>query len=145
MIGTLNAAHCKQTSSSRHVAATRHAPANIPISRLFQIVNFDTFGGDADPPNHSSMVRMAMPHSLPNDSIPEPVKDQKPVDDVFAARLAERIRMDTWRKKLTVIRGEILEIAELGSEQGLVDLKRETRKLARTLERLETLLGVPNE
>jgi len=37
------------------------------------------------------MVRMAMPHSLPNDSIPEPVKDQKPVDDVFAARLAERI------------------------------------------------------
>ena len=87
------------------------------------------------------MVRMAMPHDWPNSSVPEPAKDQTP-DDFFASRLADRIRMDDWRKKLTVIRGEILEIAEQGSQQGLVDLKRETLELARTLERLEALLGL---
>jgi hypothetical protein len=87
---------------------------------------------------------MSMPHNWPNPSVPEPAKDQTPVDDFFAARIADRIRMDAWRKKLTVIRGEILEIAEQGSQQGLVDLNRETVELARTLERLETLLGLPN-
>jgi hypothetical protein len=116
-----------------------------PVSRLFQIINFDTFGGEADLPNHLSMVRMAMPHNWPNSSVPEPVKDQKPADDFFASRLADRIRMDAWRKKLTMIRGEILEIAEQGSQQGLVDLKRETVELARTLERLEALLGLSNK
>ena len=88
------------------------------------------------------MVRMAMPHDWPNSSVPEPAKDQVPVDDFFASRLADRIRMDDWRKKLTVIRGEILEIAEQGSQRGLVDLKRETLELAQTLERLEALLGL---
>jgi hypothetical protein len=88
------------------------------------------------------MVRMAMPHDWPNSPVPEPVKDQKPADDFFASQLADRIRMDNWRKKLTVIRGEILEIAEQGSQHGLVDLKRETVELARTLERLEALLGL---
>jgi hypothetical protein len=88
------------------------------------------------------MVRMAMPHDWPNSPVPEPVNDQKPTDDFFASQLADRIRMDNWRKKLTVIRGEILEIAEQGSQHGLVDLKRETVKLARTLERLEALLGL---
>lgn len=87
-------------------------------------------------------LRMAMPHNWPNSSVPEPAKDQNPVDDFFASRLADRIRMDDWRKKLTVIRGEILEIAEQGSQHGLVDLKRETLELAQTLERLEALLGL---
>ena len=118
------------------------AVANIPVSRRFRIINFATFGGEAEVPNHSVMVRVAMPHNLPSSSIPEPVNAQGPVDDFFASRLADRIRMDSWREKLTIIRGEILEIAEQGSEHGLADLKRETLELARTLERLETLLGL---
>ncbi len=117
--------------------------ANLPISRLFQIINFDTFGGEDSLPNHSSMVRMTMLHSGPNTSVPE--RDQKPIDDFFASRLADRIQMETWRKKLAIIRGEILEIVEQGSQQGLVDLKRETVQLARTLEHLETLLGLTNK
>ena len=96
-------------------------------------------------PNHSSTVRKAMPHNWPTISAPEPAQDQKPVDDFFADRLADRIRMEAWRKKLTIIRGEILEIAEQGSQQGLLDLKRETVELARTLERLEALLGLANK
>lgn len=91
------------------------------------------------------MVRMAMPHNWPNNSVPEPVKDQKPVDDFFASRLAERIRTDIWRKKLTIIRGEILEFAEQSSQQGLVDLSRETVELAQRLDRLERLLGLANK
>ncbi len=83
------------------------------------------------------MVRMAMP----NNSAAQPVRDQRPVDDFFASRLAERIRTDIWRKKLAIIRGEILELAEQSSGHGLVDLNRETVELARTLDRLETLLG----
>jgi hypothetical protein len=70
------------------------------------------------------------------------VKEQKPVDDFFASKLAERIRTDNWRKQLTLIRGEILEIAEQGAQQGLVDLKRETTELARAIERVEALLGL---
>lgn len=89
------------------------------------------------------MVRMTMLHSGPNTSVSE--SDQKPIDDFFASRLADRIQMETWRKKLAVIRGEILEIVEQGSQQGLVDLKRETVQLARTLEHLETLLGLTNK
>lgn len=114
------------------------ADATIPIQRLVPIANFDTFGGEA-------ICRIigahAMPHNWPN-SVPEPVKDQKPVDDFFASKLADRIRIDNWRKKLTCIRGEILEIAEQGSQRGLVDVKRETVKLARSIERLEALLGL---
>ena len=87
------------------------------------------------------MVRMAMPHDWPNNSALQPVKDQTPVDDFFASRMAERIRTDNWRKKLTIIRGEILEFAEQSAEHGLVDLKRETVELARALDRLETLLN----
>ena len=70
------------------------------------------------------------------------MKEQKPVDDFFASKLAERIRTDNWRKQLTLIRGEILQIAEQGSQQGLVDLKRETMELARAIERVEALLGL---
>jgi hypothetical protein len=88
---------------------------------------------------------MSMRHTWSNIPAPEPAQDQKPVDDFFASRLADRIRMDAWRKKLTIIRGEILEIAEQGSQQGLLDLKRETVELARTLERLEALLGLANK
>ena len=83
-----------------------------------------------------------MPRNRPNDYIPDPIKDQKPIDDFFAFKLAERIRMDNWRKQVTLIRGEILEIAEQGSQQGLLDLKWETMKLARAIERLEALLGL---
>jgi hypothetical protein len=87
------------------------------------------------------MVRLAMPHNWSNNSAAEPARDQRPVDDFFASRLAERIRADIWRKKLTMIRGEILELSEQSSQQGLVDLSRETVELARTLDRLEMLLG----
>ena len=80
------------------------------------------------------MVRMTMPHSGPNTSVPEPVEDEKPIDDFFASRLADRIRMETWRKKLAVIRSEILEIVAQGSQQGSADLTRETVELARTLD-----------
>ncbi len=41
-----------------------------------------------------------MPRNRPNDYILDPVKDQKPIDDFFASKLAERIRMDNWRKQL---------------------------------------------
>jgi hypothetical protein len=50
--------------------------------------------------------------------------------------------MENWRKQLTLIGGEILEIAEQGSQHGLVDVKRETMKLARAIERLEASLGL---
>ena len=83
-----------------------------------------------------------MPQNEPNNSFREPVKDQKLVDDFFASKLADRIRIDNWRRRLTYIRREILEIAEQGSQQGLVGLKRETVKLARSIERLEALLGL---
>jgi len=86
-----------------------------------------------------------MLHSGANTSAPESVEDQEPNDDVFASRLADRIRMEDWRRKLAAIRGDILEIAEQGAQQGLVDLKRDTVELARTLEHLETLLGLANK
>jgi hypothetical protein len=121
------------------------AAANMPISRRFQIINFDIFGGEADLRGDSSMVRTAMPRDRPNNSAPEPVKDQEPVVDFFASRLAERIRADNWRKRLAVIRGEILELAEQSSQQGLVDLARETVELARGLDRLEKLLRLASK
>ena len=91
------------------------------------------------------MVRLTMPHGWPNTSVSEPVEDQQPGDDFFASRLADRIRMETWRTKLAVIRGEILEIIEQGSQHGSTDLQRETVELARTLDHLETLLGLTNK
>jgi hypothetical protein len=121
------------------------AAANKPISRRFQIINFDIFGGEADLRSDSSMVRTAMPRDRPNNSAPEPVRDQEPVVDFFASRLAERIRTDNWRKRLAVIRGEILELAEQSSQQGLVDLTRETVELARGLDRLEKLLRLASK
>jgi hypothetical protein len=84
----------------------------------------------------------AMPSNRYTDNIPDRVEDQKPADDFFASKLAERIRIDNWRKHLTLIRGELLEIAEQGSQQSLVDLTRETMKIVRAIERLETLLGL---
>jgi hypothetical protein len=83
-----------------------------------------------------------MPNKWLKNSIPEPVTDDERVEDFFASKLADRIRMDNWREKLTHIRGEILEIAEQGSQRGLVDLKREAVKLARSIERLEALMGL---
>jgi hypothetical protein len=84
-----------------------------------------------------------MPHNWHKNSVPGPVENQKPaVDDLFASRLADRIRMDNWRKQLTLIRGELIEIAEQGSQQGLMEIKRETAKLVRAIERLEALLGL---
>jgi hypothetical protein len=83
-----------------------------------------------------------MPRHWRNNSDLDLVKDQKPVDDFFASKLADRIRIETWRKQLTLIRGEIIEIAEQGCQQGLADLKREVAKLVRGIERLEALLGL---
>jgi hypothetical protein len=83
-----------------------------------------------------------MSQNEPNTSTPELVKDEKRVDDFFASKLADRIRIDNWRRRLTYIRQEILEIAEQGSQQGFVGLKRETVKLAKSIERLEALLGL---
>jgi hypothetical protein len=83
-----------------------------------------------------------MPQNEPNNAFREPVRDQEPVDDFFASKLADRIRMDNWHTRLTYIRREIVEIAEQGSQQGLVGLKRETVKLVRSIERLEALLGL---
>ena len=83
-----------------------------------------------------------MPQNEPNTSTPELARDETPVDDFFASKLADRIRIDNWRRRLTYIRQEILEIAEQGSQQGFVGLKRETVKLAKSIERLEALLGL---
>ena len=83
-----------------------------------------------------------MPQNESNSSTPESIKDEKPVDDFFASKLADRIRKDNFRRRLTYIRQEILEIAEQGSQQGFVGLKRETVKLAKSIERLEALLGL---
>ncbi len=117
--------------------ATDHADATVPIPHLVQIA---TFGDDAVGSNHWINGAHAMAHNWPNNFVHKPVKDQKPVDDFFASRLADRIRIDNWRQKLSFIRGEILEIAGQSSQRGLVDLERETVNLARSIERLEALL-----
>jgi hypothetical protein len=83
-----------------------------------------------------------MPQNGSNTSTSEPGKDEKPVDDFFASKLADRIRKDNFRRILTCMRQEILVIAEQGSQQGFVGLKRETVKLAKSIERLEALLGL---
>jgi hypothetical protein len=85
------------------------------------------------------MVRM--PHDWQDNSVPEPPKDQQPADDCVVPEVPERTQLENWRKQLTLIRGEILEIAEQGCQQGLVDLQQETVRLAEAIELLEVFLG----
>jgi len=85
------------------------------------------------------MVHMS--RDCQNNSVPDPAKDQQPADDCVVPELPERTQLDNWRKQLPLIRGEILEIAEQGSQQGLVDLQQETVRLAEAIELLEVFLG----
>jgi hypothetical protein len=82
----------------------------------------------------------AMPRNWQNNSVPDPVKDQPSVDDGAVPEVLEQTQLDNWRKQLILIRGQILEIAEQGSQQGLVDLRQETVRLAGVIEQLEVLL-----
>jgi hypothetical protein len=82
-----------------------------------------------------------MPRDCQNNSVPDPAKDQQPADDCVVPELLEQTQLDIWRKQLPLIRGEILEIAEQGSQQGLVDLQQETVRLAEAIELLEVFLG----
>ena len=82
-----------------------------------------------------------MPRNWQNNSVPDPVKDQPSVDDGVVPEVLEQTRLDNWRKQLILIRGQILEIAEQGSQQGLVDLQQETVRLGEAIEQLEVLLG----
>lgn len=72
-----------------------------------------------------------MPNRRPADKVPDPANAQIPVKDCLAVKPLGRIQLDNLLKQLTVIRGEILETAEQGSQHGLVDVKREIAKLAR--------------
>ena len=85
------------------------------------------------------MVHMS--RDCQNNSVPDPAKDQQPADDCVVPGVLEPTQLDNWRKQLTLIRGEILEIAEQGSQQGLVDLQQETGRLAEVIELLEVFLG----
>jgi hypothetical protein len=129
---------CEGQRKTGHQPRKRSHPSR---HSLIPISNFDTFSSEA-------FCRIIgrwcdkMPQNEPNTSTPELVKDEKPVDDFFASKLADRIRIDNWRRRLTYIRQEVLEIAEQGSQQGFVGLKRETVKLAKSIERLEALLGL---
>ena len=82
-----------------------------------------------------------MPRDCQDNSVPDPAKDQQPADDCVVPELLERTQLDNWRQQLPLIRGEILEIAEQGSQQGLVDLQQETVRLAEAIELLEVFLG----
>ena len=108
-------------------------------ARRIPIANFDTFREETICRINGSMVHM--PCDRQNNSVPDPVKDQQPADDCVAPGVLERTKLDNWRKQLTLIRGEILEIAEQGSQQGLVDLQQETVRLAEAIELLEVFLG----
>jgi hypothetical protein len=114
------------------------APGN---ARRVPIANFDTFGEEAICRIEAveSMVRVA--RNSQNNSVPDPVKDQPSVDDGVVPEVLEQTQLDNWRKQLILIRGQILEIAEQGSQQGLVDLQQETVRLAAAIEQLEVLLG----
>jgi hypothetical protein len=83
-----------------------------------------------------------MPNRRPTDNVTDPANGQILVEDSLAFEIAKRVQLDNWRKQLTIIRGEILEIAEQGSRHGLTDVKREITKLARTIQQLEALLGL---
>ncbi len=82
-----------------------------------------------------------MPRDCQNNPVSDPANDQQPADDCVVPELPERTQLDNWRKQLPLIRGEILEIAEQGSQQGLVDLQQETVRLAEAIELLEVFLG----
>ena len=85
------------------------------------------------------MARMS--RDWQNNSVPDPVQHQQPADDCVVPEVLEQTQLDNWRKQLPLIRGEILEIAEQGSQQGLVDLQQETMRLAEAIELLEVFLG----
>ena len=109
------------------------------LARRGPIANFDTFREETIRRINGSMVHM--PHDWQDNSVPDPVKDQQPADDCVVPGVLEPTQLDNWRKQLTLIRGEILEIAEQGSQQGLVDLQQETGRLAEVIELLEVFLG----
>jgi hypothetical protein len=119
------------------------APGN---ARRAPIANFDTFreettyriNGSMDQWINGSMARMS--RDWQNNSVPDPVQDQQPADDCVVPEVLEQTQLDNWRKQLTLIRGEVLEIAEQGSQQGLVDLQQETVRLAEAIELLEVFL-----
>ena len=90
-------------------------------------------------PNQLTVLR-TMPNRRPTDNVPDPANGQIPVEDCLAVKPLGRVQLDNLRKQLTVIRGEILESAEQGSQHGLVDVKREIAKLARIIQQLEILL-----
>ena len=83
-----------------------------------------------------------MPNRRSTDKVPDPANGLIPVEDCLAIKPFERVQLEALRKQLTVIRGEILETAEQGSKQGLVDVNREITKLARIIRQLEALLGL---
>ena len=83
-----------------------------------------------------------MPNRRPTDNVPDPANGQMPVQDCLAIEPPGRVQLDSLRKQLTVIRGEILETAEQGSQHGLVDLKDEIARLASIVQELEALLGL---
>ncbi len=83
-----------------------------------------------------------MPTRRPTDNVLDPAKEQIAVEDCLALEIAERVQLDNWRKQLSVIRGEILELAEQGSQHGLEDVKREISRLAHIIQQLEVLLGL---
>ena len=83
-----------------------------------------------------------MPSRRPTDNVCNPANGQMPVDDCLAVKPLGKIQLDNLRQQLTVIRGEILEAADRGSQHGLVDLKHEVAKLACTIKQLEVLLGL---
>jgi hypothetical protein len=82
-----------------------------------------------------------MPSRWATDNVPNPANGQTPVEDRLAVKPLGRVQLDNLRIQLTVIRGEILETAEQGSQHGLVDVKREIAKLAHIIQQLEVLLG----
>jgi len=89
--------------------------------------------------NVGRMVHMC--RDCKNKTVPDHAKYQQPDDDCVVPEVLERTQLDNRRKQLTLIRGEILEIAEQGSQQGLVDLQQETVRLAEAIELLEVFLG----
>ena len=78
----------------------------------------------------------------PTENDPDRANGQIPVEDFLGVKPAGRVPLDNLRKHLIVIRGEILEAAEQGSQHGFVDLKRELAKLACAIQELEVLLGM---
>jgi len=82
-----------------------------------------------------------MPNRRPSDQIIDPANGEISGEDCLAVNPPERLQLDDLRKQLTVIRGEILETAEQGSQHGLADVRREITKLALAIKQLEALLG----